>query len=168
MNGAKRRKKIKEKLESCQGAVKGQELAKEMGVSRQVIVQDIALLRAEGMDLVGTPGGYKINRQSRGIVKTIATRHMNNSEMNKELSIIIENGGKIIDTIIEHDIYGEIRANLHIKSYEELDEFMGTIEGTEPLSKITGGIHLHTIEVDDEDSYNNIIKELEEAQLLNK
>lgn len=168
MNGAERRREIREKLEKTKTPLKGQELAKEFGVSRQVIVQDVAILRAEGLELIGTPAGYVVGKENEGFIKTIATRHTSNSAMNKELSIIIENGGKVIDTIIEHDIYGEIRANLHIKSYEELDDFMGSIEGKEPLSKITDGIHLHTIEVENEESFEKILEELEKAGLLNK
>lgn len=168
MVGKERRKIIVEKLRETNKGIKGSEFAKTLGVSRQVIVQDIALLRAEGVELIGSPGGYKLKGKPEGLLKTISTRHTSDEEMRKELEIILDNGGKIRNIIVEHEIYGEIRANLHINNYEDLEEFMGKIAGAEPLSSITEGVHLHTVEVKDEESYEKIKEQLSRVNLLNE
>ena len=60
MNGDERRKKIINILSSSKSPVAGVALAKELDVSRQVIVQDIALLRANGAAIFSTNRGYLI------------------------------------------------------------------------------------------------------------
>lgn len=166
MDGIERRKIIERNLRESKFPIKGQYFAKKLGVSRQVIVQDIAILRAEGLNLIGTPSGYKMEKESSGIIKRITTLHHTHDEMSKELGVFIKHGARILDTIVEHEIYGEIRANLHIKTSDELKDFVKKSEGIEPLSKITSGVHLHTIEVDKEEDYENIIKDLKAMNLL--
>ena len=58
MEGDERRKKIIEILHGRKMPVSGTELAAELGVSRQVIVQDIALLRATDKNILSTNKGY--------------------------------------------------------------------------------------------------------------
>ena len=58
VNGLQRRKNIITMLKQSDVPVSGTRLGKENGVSRQVIVQDITLLRVEGYDIVATPRGY--------------------------------------------------------------------------------------------------------------
>ncbi len=168
MTGEKRREVILEKLNSSLNPIKGSQFAKELEVSRQVIVQDIALLRAQGLELVGGPNGYKLAKEERGIKKVISTIHNSNIAMKKELEIIVENGGKVIDIIVEHEIYGELRANLYIETNEDIERFMKKIEKVEPLSKITHGIHLHTIKVETLEDFEKIKEKLNEKGFLNK
>lgn len=168
MTGEERRKKLINMLEDSLSPIKGSGFAKELGVSRQVIVQDIALLRAQGLDLVGGPNGYKLIKEETGIKKVISTIHNDNVAMNKELLIIVENGGKVIDIVVEHEIYGELRANLYIETKEDIEKFMKKIEVVEPLSKITHGIHLHTISVEKIEDYEKIKEKLDLEGLLNR
>ncbi len=163
-----RREKIFNILKERSIPITGADLSKITGVSRQVIVQDIAILRAKGFNIIATPQGYMLlNDKKNKIQKVIACCHDKES-MRKELEIIVDNGGKIIDVIVEHPLYGEIKAMLMLESRLDVERFMKHYEDsdTKPLSALTGGIHLHTIEVPDEISYNHIIRDLEKHGYL--
>ncbi|NLV88724.1 MAG: transcription repressor NadR [Tissierellia bacterium] len=170
MDGNERRDKILNILENAQEPVKGTELAERLNVSRQVIVQDIALLRAKGKNILATPRGYILPKgfEKEKLTKTIVCVHYNNEELEEELRIIVDLGGKIIDVIVEHPLYGEIRSQLQIGSRYDLDLFMKEFKKTkaEPLSSLTGGIHLHTIEVEDEEAFDRIRNKLLEKKYL--
>jgi len=163
-----RREKIFNILKERSIPITGADLSKITGVSRQVIVQDIAILRAKGFNIIATPQGYMLlNDKKNKIQKVIACCHDKES-MRKELEIVVDNGGKIIDVIVEHPLYGEIKAMLMLESRLDVERFMKHYEDsdTKPLSALTGGIHLHTIEVPDEISYNHIIRDLEKHGYL--
>ena len=64
MNGEIRRAKIENILKSSAVPVPGVTLAKDLDVSRQIIVSDIALLRANGLTILSTNKGYIIPKQS--------------------------------------------------------------------------------------------------------
>lgn len=159
MNNQIRRKQIVQYLYEEKKPVKGTGLASKFNVSRQVIVQDIALLRAEGEDVIATPQGYVILHTEKGrIEKKIVTRHQGYEAIEDELTTILEYGAKIIDVIVEHPLYGEIRSNLNIGYKKELEDFMDKIrrENAEPLASLTEGLHIHTLEVPNEDSFNRL------------
>lgn len=164
MESSKRRNSIQNMLRSNTGPITGTELAETFGVSRQVIVQDIAILRAAGADILATPRGYIIHTpfSPNVITKTLICRHYTSKELEDELTTIVDYGGKVIDVIIEHPIYGEIRGILMISSRQDVKEFMESLgkEGAQPLSSLTGGIHLHTVEVKDERTFSRIKREL--------
>ncbi|NLK44593.1 MAG: transcription repressor NadR [Tissierellia bacterium] len=170
MDGNERRNKILNILERAQEPTKGTDLAESFNVSRQVIVQDIALLRAKGKNILATPRGYVLPKgyEKERLIKTIVCAHHNNDELEEELRIIVDLGGKIIDVIVDHPLYGEIRSQLQIGSRYDLKLFMGEFKKTkaEPLSSLTGGIHLHTIEVEDEETFIRIRKKLLEKKYL--
>ena len=71
MNGNDRREKLLTILQESQTAVSGKTLAGRLEVSRQVIVQDIALLRANGNDIISTNLGYVLmsNKECRRVFK---------------------------------------------------------------------------------------------------
>lgn len=170
MDGNERREKILHILEKAQDPIKGTDLAERLEVSRQVIVQDIALLRAKGKNILATPRGYilpKSYKKSK-LIKTIVCVHESIEDLEEELRIIVDLGGKIIDVIVEHPLYGEIKSQLQIGSRYDLKLFMDEFRKTkaEPLSSLTGGVHLHTIEVEDEESFLRIKKELSKKRLL--
>jgi uncharacterized protein len=132
--------------------VTGSELASRFQVSRQAIVQDIAILRASGSQILATPQGYLIPRASQGnccyaVVTCTHDRH----RIEEELSIVVDLGGKALDVIVEHPIYGELRGSLMIASRRDLGLFLDKLRETEanPLSFLTGGIHMHTLEAPD-------------------
>lgn len=140
----------------------GQELAEKLGVTRQVIVKDIAILRAKGIEILSTPKGYIIlKEQSHDIEKVIAVFH-NAEQMEDELKTIVKYGATIKNVIIEHALYGEITAMMMIKTLVDIENFVNKFKehNAEPLSALTGGVHLHTICCNDEECMNKIIKEL--------
>ncbi len=169
MNGEERREGIIKRLKDENKPSKGTFLAKYFGVSRQVIVQDIAILRAQGIEIIATPQGYVLLKHNKDkLLKTIISKHLNYDQMEDELQVMIDNGARVIDVIVEHPLYGEIRSIIDISYKTELEQFMSKIriEKAEPLASLTEGIHFHTLEVPDEDSFNRIKKALEEKGYL--
>jgi uncharacterized protein len=155
----KRRSEIFLKLSEINKPIKGTKLAEIFQVSRQVIVQDIAILRAQGAEIIATPNGYIIyKRNNEGIIKTIVSKHQDYDAIEDELQIMVDYGAKILDVIVEHPLYGEIKGMLDIRCKEDVEEFMKKIKHVkaEPLSSLTEGVHIHTIEVPSEKSYEKI------------
>ncbi|MFZ7133758.1 MAG: transcription repressor NadR [Eubacteriales bacterium] len=168
MDNVERREKIAKVIKNSLTPISGNRLSEMFNVSRQIIVQDIALLRAEGLDIIATARGYICTvTKTQGIIRTIAVQHDVNS-IEDELKIIIESGGNVIDIIVEHPIYGEIKGNLMIRSMYELDLFLNDFENkkAEPLSTVTNGIHLHTLEVPSQKIFIRIKEELREKKIL--
>ena len=167
MSSIKRREEIIKMLIESNKAIKGTELASLFGVTRQIIVKDIAILRAEGNTIIATPDGYIYNKNTNKVKSIIAVNH-NQNEIIDELKIVVKYGGIIEDVIIEHPLYGEIRGNLMIKNLNDLNKFEIEFENKsiKPLSDLTDGIHLHTIVADDEENIKLIKSELKEKGLL--
>lgn len=167
MSSIKRREEIIKMLIESNKAIKGTELASLFGVTRQIIVKDIAILRAEGNTIIATPDGYIYNKNTNKVKSIIAVNH-NKNEVIDELKIVVKYGGIIEDVIIEHPLYGEIRGNLMIKNLNDLNKFEIEFENKsiKPLSDLTDGIHLHTIVADDEENIKLIKSELKEKGLL--
>lgn len=132
--------------------MRGTELASELGVSRQIIVQDIAVLRARGLPIVATPRGYVLDRSERpgGIRATLAVRHGPEATA-AELHGLVEAGVKVLDVIVEHPLYGELRGRLDLGTPAEVEEWLRVREalGARLLSSLTDGVHLHTVEAPD-------------------
>lgn len=172
MSSDERRLEIINILNKLDEPISGTELAKKLGVSRQVIVQDIAILRAGGEEIIATPQGYIILKdvdESR-IIKTIVCKHSTYDEIEDELKTIVDIGGKILDVIVEHSVYGEIKGSLMISSRLDVEKFIKNLKNTnaEPLSSLTDGIHIHSIEIEDEETFKKIIEKLEEKSYLIK
>ena len=170
MKSAERRKEIARLLEVSGEPLKGAELASRFEVSRQVIVQDLAILRAEGAALVATPRGYLAVQpeQTAGLVKTVATRHNDFSSMEEELLIFVEEGARVLNVIVEHPLYGEITGSLMITTKRDVQHFMEKMResGGEPLASLTAGVHLHRVQVPDEKSWEKIFSRLKEKKYL--
>lgn len=154
MEGDVRRSRIIELLNQNKQPVSGSELAKKMGVSRQVIVQDIALLRAVDKNILSTNKGYILYHpleDRKKCRRTVAVHHTD-EEMCDELYTIVDYGGKILDVVVEHDLYGQLTGDLILKNRQDVDEFMEKMEKSKdlPLKALTGGNHFHTIEADTE------------------
>ncbi len=165
-----RRKTIESLLKNSSTPITGSELAKQLNVSRQVIVQDIALLRAAGMDIAGASNGYYLADVVTvgSNIKEIICNHKGYDSIEEELSIIIDMGGKIHNVIIDHPIYGDIVCPLNIKSRHELKEFIEKVKNSNaaPLASLTDGEHIHTIEVPSEDVFIIIKEKLVEKGYL--
>lgn len=167
MGSKKRREDIINLLMKNGSAIKGTELASLFGVTRQIIVKDIAILRAEGKNIIATPDGYIYNQDINKVKSIIAVNH-NSSKTIEELEIVVKYGGIIEDVIIEHPLYGEIRGNLMIKNLNDLYKFESKFnnKNVKPLSNLTDGIHLHTIAADSQEDIESIIRELKEKGFL--
>jgi len=169
MDSESRREKLLMLLRAATEAVTGADLAGIFRVSRQVIVQDIAILRAGGEKIIATPQGYLLpHLLSRDkATRTFACRHLY-GDIEAELRTMIDLGGNVIDVVVEHPIYGELRGLLMLKGRADLAEFMASLRATkaQPLLALTGGVHLHTVEAAGEDVLDRIETALGEADFL--
>ena len=168
MDGENRRKTLLDLLAAAEEPLSGSALAKKLGVSRQVIVQDIALLRATNRDILSTARGYLLytphsTRRNRCFMVSHTTE-----QIADELNTIVDLGGKVLDVIVTHPIYGSITVNLIISSRRDVQEFVHKIETkqTKPLKELTDDIHYHTVEAESEEVLDSIEKALAEKKYL--
>ena len=168
MTGSDRRQEILKNIKESDRPVSGSKLAKDYDVSRQVIVQDIALLRASGYDIISTNRGYVLLKPGK-CERIFKVRHTA-EEIEKELQIIVDNGGRILDVFVYHKIYGVVKAPMNIKTRKDIYEYVKTLSSgkSSPLLKITDNYHYHTVQADSEDILDNIQKDLEECGFLAK
>lgn len=166
MNAAERRNMIIQKLEESDKALSGSVLAKELGVSRQIIVQDIALLRAKGTNIISTNLGY-ILTQTKEAKRVFKLRHTD-EEVSDELSLIVDCGGIVKDVFIYHKVYGTVRAEMNIRSREDVRKFLEKIaSGSSSLLKnVTSGYHYHTVLAPGEETLDLIRERLSEKGFL--
>ncbi len=165
---ARARRESVAKLLAVPGAVyTGQQLADRFGVSRQVIVYDVALLRAQGVEILATPRGYMMSPLSARHSKTLACCHPG-KEIERELSIIVDHGGTVVDVVVEHPVYGDLTGALMLSSRHEVQNFVARLAGSgaRPLSELTEGVHLHTVESHSPEVLLRIEKALGEAGFL--
>jgi len=169
MTSEERRENIMLVLKSNLDPISATYLAKKLSVSRQIIVGDIALMRATGIKISATPRGYVLNVAVaiNENVYTIACCH-DDTNMAAELYAVVDNGGTLLDVTVEHPIYGQIVGQLHISSRYDADLFLKKVENNQaqPLMRLTGGIHLHTIKCSDEETFNRIIKALKKENII--
>jgi transcriptional regulator of NAD metabolism len=167
MNSIERRECISRLLLESGEPLKGSLIAQKYSVTRQVIVRDIAILRAKGKNIIATPDGYIINENQNKAKAIIAVTH-SEEEMFNELSIVIKYGGTVEDVIVEHPLYGEIKGMLMIKNYNELNKFIMKYkeQRAKLLSALTNGVHLHTIAAENENDINLIISELKKYNFI--
>lgn len=170
MTSGQRRDKILAAITDAKVPITGSALAGLFNVSRQVIVQDIAVLRAAGYDIIATPQGYIVP----GAFQTRPTRVMavkhGYDQIEDELMAIVDLGGRVLDVIIEHPVYGEFKGRLMLSSPSDVRAYMQLMKQSdaEPLSVLTEGIHLHTIEADSERVLDRIEEMLAERGYLLK
>lgn len=169
MDAAERRKKIQERLSDSTTPVSASALAGELGVSRQIIVGDVALLRAAGKNILSTPRGYVLpdTGAERKFTRRIACRH-DSRTMKDELYCLVDQGCAVLDVIVEHPVYGEITGSLHLANRSDVDLFIEKCSESSalPLSFLTEGVHLHTIEASDEAAIDRAMKGLQKMGIL--
>ena len=166
MEGKERRERLITLLQEAAVPVSGTDLAKELGVSRQVIVQDIALLRAINKNILSTNKGYILyvpEKENHRVKRSFAVTHSKN-QIRDELYTIVDCGGKVLDVVVEHDIYGQIMVDLLLCNRLDVDDFVERIENSKsrPLKVLTDGEHWHTVEADSEkvlDKIENCLRE---------
>lgn len=166
MSGEERRKEILKYLAGSGKPVSGTKLAELFSVSRQVIVQDIALIRAEGTEIFSTNRGYVCQLPVKAS-RVYYVQH-DDSKIQEELNLIVDNGGRIEDVFIQHEIYGELRAELAIDSRKKTEDFIREIKSgkSSPLNTITSGYHFHTVTAESEEILDTIESELKENGFL--
>lgn len=171
MTARERREQLLQILLASSAPVSATKFASQFDVSRQIIVGDIALLRAAGEQIIATPRGYTMaqsRRTAAGYLGSVACVHEDPEDMRRELNIMVDNGCTVVDVIVEHPVYGQIIGSLDISSRYDVSVFMEKIssEQAQPLSALTGGIHLHTLSCDGKETYDRTREELKRAGLL--
>ena len=167
-----RRNEILRTLSFSSEPVKAASFAEHFCVSRQIIVGDVALLRAEGHKILPTPQGYILEQRApaEGNTAVVACRHSSEETLD-ELYIIVDNGGKVIDVTVEHPVYGELHGLLNIENRFDAEQFCNRLADTNALtlSSLTDGIHLHTIGYRDREALERIRTALsKKGYLLNE
>lgn len=168
MSSEERREKLLKILQTSNRPVKGGELAKELNVTRQVVVKDIALLRASGIEILATSTGYIIYSPEKFEFQIKCKNHHSNEDLLEELQTIVDLGGKVKDVIVDHPTYGTIKADLNLSSNRDIKKFMENTHdnGFKQLSSLSNEYHIHTIEAPDALICEEIQKELKEKNIL--
>ncbi len=148
VNGAERRRAIAASF-NRRAPVSGAEHARRLGVSRQVIVQDVALMRAEDKSILSTNKGYLLYDPNdyAGSCRRVVHVHHTTEETLDELLTITELGGRVLDVMVEHEIYGQLRADLLINTPQDARDFCRRLSASAgaPLKTLTADRHYHTI-----------------------
>ncbi|WP_455580771.1 3H domain-containing protein [Dysosmobacter sp.] len=167
MRAEERRQAIREILQQSSQPVSATALACRFSVSRQIIVGDIALLRAAGAEISATPRGYVILPETSGLVRQLAVQH-GGAQMESELNAIVDQGCTVLDVIVEHPIYGQLTGPLQLSNRYEVRQFLSRCfqSDAQPLSNLTEGIHLHTLSCPDEAAYARARAALAEMGIL--
>lgn len=168
MNGEERREQIVHVLKSSNVPVSGINLAKRFQVSRQVIVQDIALIRAKDIHIYSTNKGYIIDNKQE-VTRVFKVIHTD-SQVQTELETIIDLGGWVKDIFVYHKVYGVVKADMNIHSRRDIKEYLDKIKSGKSslLKNVTSGYHYHTVVADDERTLNLIQDSLYQLGFLAK
>ncbi len=166
MNGEERRTKIIDLLRQSDLPLSGTQLAGQVGVSRQVIVQDIALLRANAHAIVSTNQGYLLSDSfvASRVFKVIHA----DEEVEEELSLIVDCGGRVEDVFVSHKIYNIVKAPMNIRSRLDVKRFVADLASGKSslLKNVTSGYHYHTVTAESEEILDYIHDALEERGFL--
>jgi transcriptional regulator of NAD metabolism len=164
MNPEQRRKELLDML-SASTPVCASYLAKQLKVSRQIIVGDISILRAKGETIIATPRGYILQYADKGIKYQIACLH-NSENMRAELNAIVDQNCKVIDVIVEHPVYGQLCGMLQLSTRMDVEIFINKCSKAQPLSFLTDGIHIHTLSCPNEEAFERVKLELTKLKIL--
>ena len=169
MNTNERRSRILDCLKAADRPVSATALAQRLSVSRQIIVGDVALLRAAGEAITATPRGYVLERPRAGFCRTVACLH-SGQDMERELTLVVDQGCMVENVIVEHPVYGQLTGPLDLSSRYDVLEFIRKVEELDarPLSLLTDGIHLHTLRCPDQEAFERAAAALDEAGFLVK
>ncbi|MFC4403985.1 transcription repressor NadR [Gracilibacillus xinjiangensis] len=169
--GNDRREAIIGWLQQAKKPITGGELAEKANVSRQVIVQDITLLKAQNHPIIATSSGYLFMQQqaAQPFERVIACRH-HREETKDELYTIVDNGAMVKDVMIEHPVYGDLKASIMVSNRTEVDSFIEKVEQKNApyLLELTDGVHNHTISADQEWKLDKAFEALKQKGYLFK
>lgn len=152
LTGTERRKILLSLMQQSAAPIPGSALGKKTGVSRQVVVQDIALLRTEGYPILSTTKGYCLERMDRSrCARTYKVCHTDD-QVEDELESVVDLGGMVLDVTVNHRVYGKMTAPLNIRSRRDVRAFVDNIRSGKsvPLLNVTSGYHFHTVAADSE------------------
>lgn len=166
MTGEQRRKKIISMIRQSEKPLSGGALGRETGVSRQVVVQDIALLRSEGYAIVATARGYVLD-EPKQVTRVFKVCHTD-ERTEEELTTIVDLGGCVLDVMVNHRIYGKVSAPLHIRNRRDVQVFMNHLKTgkSTPLMNVTSGYHFHKVAAESDEILDEIQAALQEKQFL--
>ena len=166
MNAVNRRENIIRTLRQAADPVSAASLASALGVSRQIIVGDIALLRASGEKITSTPRGYVLSEGGTSVYTLACVHGVEDTE--KELNIMVDNGCKVLTVSVEHPVYGLLTGELQLANRYDVRQFVEKLQSGEvrPLSALTGGVHLHTLSCPDNECFERTRSQLERERLL--
>ncbi|MDO4490145.1 MAG: transcription repressor NadR [Lachnospiraceae bacterium] len=166
--GTKRRKMLLSILQKAERPVSGTALSGELGVSRQIIVQDVALLRASDIDILSTPRGYVLYQKEQSVYTRRFKVNHATEDLQNELQLIVDQGAIVTNVIIEHPIYGEIQGRLGLCSRRDVNTFLQKVKEQKgiPLLEISGGLHYHTVQADQEEILDEVENQLRQAGYL--
>ena len=166
MNAVNRRENIIRTLRQAADPVSAASLASALGVSRQIIVGDIALLRASGEKITSTPRGYVLSEGGTSVYTLACVHGVEDTE--KELNIMVDNGCKVLTVSVEHPVYGLLTGELQLANRYDVRQFVEKLQsgGVRPLSALTGGVHLHTLSCPDNECFERTRSQLEREGLL--
>ena len=165
MTAEERRAAILEILAQSSQPVTASTLAGRFGVSRQLIVGAVALLRAGGASIAAAARGYLLQRERQGLLRQTVCRHRA-QDMERELNIMVDNGCAVLDVIVEHPVYGQRTGALQLASRYDVQQFIRRADAAQPLSLLTEGVHLHTLSCPGEDAFARVVEELDRAGFL--
>lgn len=168
MEGNKRREELIAFLKMQKEAVTGTSLAKMHHVSRQVIVQDMALIRAQGIQVVSTSDGYLLQQIHTDACRRVFMMNHQLDDMQDELNTIVDHGATVMNVIVTHPVYGEISVDLMLSNRKAVQRFIERSKesASVPLMYLTGGDHYHMVEAPTEAVLNAVEQELSEKGYL--
>ena len=168
MTGEERRADILSRIRQSSRPVAARALAEIYGVSRQVIVQDMALIRASGHEILSTNRGYLLQERRR-ISRIFKVRH-SDEQLEEELCAIVDLGGCVENVIVHHKVYGRLEAHLGVDSRRKVRDFLEDLRSgkSSPLKNITSDYHYHEISADSVETLELIEDLLQEKGFLVK
>ncbi len=157
-----RLQQLQETLLHAREPMTGNEIATQFEVTRQVVVHDIALLRAQGIAVVSTPRGYLISSQVEGQKYALIAVCHQPEQTADELYVLVDFGIIILDVQIEHPVYGQLTGSLQLSSRRDVELFMAKITTHKAalLSSLTGGYHFHRVEYPNSQRLEEAIRKL--------
>ena len=166
MTGSERRKKIISMMRESSAPLSGGVLGDATGVSRQIVVQDIALLRTEGYSILATARGYILDEPKEN-TRLIKVCH-DQERTEEELLTIVDLGGCVVDVMVNHKVYGKMKAPLNIKNRRDVQTFLNNLKSgkSTPLSIVTSGYHFHHISAESEEILDEIVESLKAKNFL--
>ena len=95
--------------------------------------------------------------------RTFCVKHTREETLD-ELNLIVDEGGHVLNTTVEHDLYGQITVELFLKNRRDVKEFMKQLNETKSilLTSLTDGLHFHTITAETEEDLDRIEESLKE------